>query len=165
MLSARTMAQSAALPMVLAALSTGPLRAQTIEDGALLPQRAAGRGPRAPGRPGVGRRRGQGGAPLWPRRALRTGLLYARDSWSNYWEGGLKRDNENIGTVTTQSVTWMAAYGVTDRLSVMAALPYVWTHASQGPLHGMRGLQDVTFAAKYRLLSTPFTDRGGPGAA
>ncbi|HEY9383503.1 MAG TPA: transporter [Gemmatimonadales bacterium] len=131
MLSARTMAQSAALPMVLAALSTGPLRAQTIEDGALL-----------------------------PKRALQTGLLYARDSWSNYWEGGLKRDNENIGTVTTQSVTWMAAYGVTDRLSVMAALPYVWTHASQGPLHGMRGLQDVTFAAKYRLLSTPFTDHG-----
>ncbi len=24
----------------------------------------------------------------------------------------------------------------------------------------MRGLQDLTLAAKYRLLSTPFTDRG-----
>jgi hypothetical protein len=42
----------------------------------------------------------------------------------------------------------------------MAMLPYVWTHASQGPLHGMHGLQDLTVAAKYQLLATPFTERG-----
>src|SRR2546426_5595845 len=42
----------------------------------------------------------------------------------------------------------------------MALLPYVWTRASQGTLQGMHGLQDLTLAAKYRLLSTPFTDRG-----
>jgi len=97
---------------------------------------------------------------LMPRGALGTSLLYTHERWSQYWEGSLKRDNGNIGTVTTQSVTWVAGYGVTDRLSVMAMLPYVWTHATQGPLHGMDGLQDVTLAAKYQLLSTPFTDRG-----
>lgn len=97
---------------------------------------------------------------LVPRRSLSTGVAYAHESWSQYWEGTLKRDNDNIGTVTTRSVTWAAAYGVSDRLSVMAMLPYVWTHASQGPLHGMAGVQDLTLAAKYRLLATPFTGRG-----
>jgi hypothetical protein len=97
---------------------------------------------------------------LFPRRALGTGVVYAHDSWSQYWEGSLERVNGNIGTVTTQTVTWVAGYGVTDRLSVMAMLPYVWTNASQGPLHGMHGLQDWTVAAKYQLLVTPLTERG-----
>jgi len=97
---------------------------------------------------------------LLPRRALGVGVLYGHDSWSQYWEGDLKRANGNIGTVTTQSVTWVAGYGLADRLSVIALLPYVWTHASQGPLHGMDGLQDITLAAKYQLLATPLTDRG-----
>jgi hypothetical protein len=113
------------------ALATAPLRAQTIDDGVLM-----------------------------QRRALGAGLLYAHDSWTQYWEGTLTRDNGNIGTLTTQSVTWVAGYGITDRLSVMAMLPYVQTHASRGPLHGMDGLQDLTLAAKYQLLSTPFTNRG-----
>jgi hypothetical protein len=119
------------LPFLSLALIAVPLRAQAIDDGAML-----------------------------PRRALAAGFLYAHDSWSQYWEGTLKRDNGNIGTLSTQSVTWMAGYGVTDRLSVMAMLPYVWTHATQGPLHGMSGMQDFTLAAKYQLLATPLTDRG-----
>ena len=119
------------LPFLSLALIAAPLRAQAIDDGAML-----------------------------PRRALAAGVLYAHDSWSQYWEGTLKRDNGNIGTLTTQRVTWMAGYGVTDRLSVMAILPYVWTHATQGPLHGMSGMQDFTLAAKYQLLATPLTDRG-----
>src|SRR2546427_5886340 len=106
-------------------------RAQTIDDGLLMPSGVLG-----------------------------TGSFYAHESWSQYWEGTLKRDNGNIGTLTTQSVTWVAGYGVTDRLSVMALLPYVWTRASQGTLQGMHGVQDLTLAAKYRLLSTPFTERG-----
>lgn len=97
---------------------------------------------------------------LLPRHALGTGVLYAHESWSEYWEGTLKRDNGNLGTVTTQTVAWVGGYGVTERLSVMAMLPYVWTRASEGPLHGMDGLQDLTLAAKYQLLATSFTDRG-----
>jgi hypothetical protein len=122
---------SIVLSFVLIALSAAALEAQTVDDGLLM-----------------------------PRGALGTGVLYAHESWSEYWEGTLKRDNGNIGTVTTQSITWVAGYGVTDRLSVMAMLPYVWTSASQGPLHGLHGTQDITLAAKYRLLSTPFGERG-----
>ena len=122
---------STVLPFLVIGLCAASLRAQTVDDGLLI-----------------------------PRGALGTGFLYAHESWSQYWEGSLKRDNGNIGTLTTQSVSWVAGYGVTDRLSVIAMVPYVWTHATQGPLHGMHGFQDITLAAKYQLLSTPLTDRG-----
>jgi hypothetical protein len=92
---------------------------------------------------------------LMPRRTLGTGFVVSHQSWDRYWEGTLKRDNENIGTLTTRSATWMGAYGVTDRLSLVAMLPYVRTEASQGTLKGMQGVQDLTLGAKYRLVTVP----------
>jgi len=97
-----------------------PAQAQTIDDGVML-----------------------------TKRTLFSGGLYTRESWDEYWEGTLQRDNENIGTITTQTNTWYANYGVTDRLNVIGAVPYVWTRASQGVLHGIGGWQDLTLAAKY----------------
>jgi hypothetical protein len=94
------------------------------------------------------------------RNLLCTGFLYTHDRWDQYWEGTLKRGNENIGTITTRSVSWMGTYGITDRLNAVAMLPYVWTDASQGVLHGMKGVQDVSFGLKYNVLDTPFTGRG-----
>ena len=94
-----------------------------------------------------------------PRRQLRTSVDYSTDRWSEYWEGTLRRRNENIGTITTQSVAVTAAYGVTRDLTVVATMPYVWTGASDGVLHGMRGAQDLTVAAKYRVLRRPLADR------
>jgi hypothetical protein len=94
------------------------------------------------------------------KRELCTGFLYQNDRWDQYWEGPLKRGNENIGTLTTQSIAWVATYGVTDRLNVISMLPYVRTEASNGVLHGMRGFQDLTLAVKYDLLTTDLTKRG-----
>jgi Putative MetA-pathway of phenol degradation len=91
---------------------------------------------------------------LLPRGTVMSGAFYSRDSWNEYWEGALKRSNDNIGTLTAQSVTVLAGYGVTSRLTALATMPYVHTHASQGVLHDMRGIQDLTVAAKYRLFST-----------
>jgi hypothetical protein len=45
-------------------------------------------------------------------------------------------------------------------LNVFTAVPYVWTRASQGVLHGMRGFQDITLAAKYTLFERPTTRLG-----
>jgi hypothetical protein len=117
--------------LMLAALGASSASAQTLDDGLLI-----------------------------PKKTLTTGVMYAHDSWNEYWEGSLKRTNGNIGTLTTQSVAWVGGYGVTDRLSLMATLPYVWTHASQGVLHDLSGFQDLTFAAKFRLLSTGPTGKG-----
>ena len=93
---------------------------------------------------------------LLPKRTFRTTVDYGVDKWDEYWEGSLKRDNENIGTLSTRSVTWMGSYGITNSLNVYATLPYVSTEASQGVLHGMEGAQDVTLAAKYRFARVPF---------
>jgi hypothetical protein len=90
---------------------------------------------------------------MMPKRMLSAGVFYAHDSWDQYWEGTLKRSNGNIGTVTTRSVTLAGGYGVSDRLSVMAMLPYIRTEASQGTLHELSGIQDLSVALKYRLLT------------
>jgi hypothetical protein len=92
-------------------------------------------------------------AEMLHRREVHATVMYGSDSWSEYWEGTLRRSNGNVGTVTTRSVTVDVGYGVTDRLTVIAALPYVWTEASQGVLRGMEGRQDLTLLAKYRLAN------------
>jgi Putative MetA-pathway of phenol degradation len=91
---------------------------------------------------------------------LCTGFVYGHDRWDEYWEGELKRENLNVGTVTTKTLGWMGTYGVTDRLNVIAMAPYVWTTASGGTLHGQSGLQDLTVAAKWNALEVPFTSLG-----
>lgn len=87
-----------------------------------------------------------------------AGFLYTHDAWDHYWEGTLNRTNGNLGTVTTQTMDYTANYGVFSRLNVIGSVPYVWTHASQGVLHDQRGLQDITFAAKYKLLDFQLKD-------
>jgi hypothetical protein len=89
---------------------------------------------------------------MMSKKSLCTGFLYTHDQWTNYWEGTLKRDNQNIGTITTQSTMWMGAYGITKKLNVIAMLPYVWTKASGGTLRGMEGIQDLSVALKYNLF-------------
>jgi hypothetical protein len=96
---------------------------------------------------------------MLPARQVRLGVEYGRDRWDRYWEGTLRRDNENIGTVTTRSTTVSAGYGLTSRVSLFATLPHVRTQASQGVLHGLRGWQDVTVAAKVRVLDGRVSSR------
>ena len=79
-----------------------------------------------------------------------NGLQYTHSSWKNYWEGELKRDNPNLGTVTTQSVMYMANYGITDNLNVMVGAPYIWTKPSAGNMSGMNGIQDISAFIKWR---------------
>jgi hypothetical protein len=83
-----------------------------------------------------------------------NGLTYMHSSWNKYWEGTTKRDNKNLGTVTTQSLMLMSNYGITEKLNVLATIPYVWTDASAGTLHGMKGFQDIELAIKYEFYTT-----------
>jgi hypothetical protein len=91
-------------------------------------------------------------------RELQTGNHYSYDRWNQYWEGTVRRTNGNIGRITTKANVWTANYGLADRLNVIALVPYVWTHASQGVLHGIEGFQDLTLAAKWNFLDRPWTD-------
>lgn len=90
------------------------------------------------------------------RNDLCTGLLYTNDRWTDYWEGSLKRENGNIGTLTTQSVMWVGTYGLTDKINFIGMLPYVKTEADQGTLSSMKGFQDLTIAVKYNFFRRDF---------
>lgn len=81
-----------------------------------------------------------------------TGFMYSYSSWEDYWEGKLKRNNLNLGTVSTQMIGWMGNYGLTSKLNILASLPYVKTKASAGTLHGVDGIQDLGVALKYKAL-------------
>jgi hypothetical protein len=107
------------------------LRAQTIEDGIMI-----------------------------HKNELCSGTLYTHDAWDRYWEGTYNRTNGNLGTVTTQTMDFTANYGVLSRLDVIGTVPYVWTEASQGVLHGQEGFQDLTLAVKYELIRWPLKEFG-----
>jgi hypothetical protein len=77
------------------------------------------------------------------------GPTAGKSSWKNYWEGTRKRDNQNLGRVSTTNYMLMGNYGVTDKLNVMFSLPYVKTRTSAGQLAGQKGLQDCSFFVKW----------------
>ena len=108
-----------ALGLVLCPLLAGWTHAQTMTDGVML-----------------------------SRGTLCAGALYTHDQWESYWEGALQRVNGNVGTVTTQGISAMANYGIRNWLNVLGSVPYMWTNASQGVLHGQQGFQDLSLAVK-----------------
>jgi len=88
-----------------------------------------------------------------------VGGMYDYSSWKNYWEGTLKRNNQNLGTVSTQMVGIMGTYGISKKLNVLFGVPYVQTKASAGTLHGQKGLQDLSLWVKWM----PFEKQVGNG--
>lgn len=79
-------------------------------------------------------------------------LTYSNDKWDHYWEGKLKRENLNIGTVTNQNFMYMGAMGIVKDLNVLVAVPYIWTKSSAGTLQGRSGIQDLMLDVKWRPL-------------
>ena len=78
-----------------------------------------------------------------------VGGTYSHSSWENYWEGTLKRDNQNLGKVSTNMFSIMGNYGITNKLNVLFGLPYITTKASAGTLHGSNGIQDFSAWLKW----------------
>lgn len=81
-----------------------------------------------------------------------VGSIYQYSSWNQYWEGSFKRENLNLGTVSTQSFGIMGNYGITDKLNILFNLPYVETKASAGTMEGQKGMQDLSVTVKYMPL-------------
>jgi hypothetical protein len=89
-----------------------------------------------------------------PKNYFCTGVMYSHGSWKDYWEGTFKRDNANIGTLSSNTFMYIGNYGITNKLDVIATLPYIKTNASQGTLKGQTGLQDLTVALKYLAFTS-----------
>jgi hypothetical protein len=96
---------------------------------------------------------------MMEKKQLCIGPMFTYSSWKNYWEGNLKRDNANIGTISTQMFSVMGAYGITGKLNVLFGAPYIKTKASAGTLHGMKGIQDLSLFIKWM----PIEKEIGPG--
>jgi hypothetical protein len=78
-----------------------------------------------------------------------VGGVYSYSSWKNYWEGTFKRNNQNLGTVSTKMFGLMGTYGINHKLNLLANAPYVVTHATEGTLHGLSGIQDLSVWLKW----------------
>jgi len=96
---------------------------------------------------------------MMEKNAFCVGPMYSYSSWKSYWEGTLKRENLNLGTVSTRMYGLMGNYGVNRKLNLLFSVPYVQTKASAGTLHGMKGIQDLSLFVKWK----PIEKRTGDG--
>jgi len=90
---------------------------------------------------------------MMEKNAFCIGPMFGYSSWKNYWEGTLKRENLNLGTLSTQMYSVMGNYGITNKLNVLFGLPYVKTKASAGQLNGQEGVQDLSLWVKWKAFS------------
>jgi hypothetical protein len=90
---------------------------------------------------------------MMEKNAFCIGPMAGYSSWKNYWEGTLKRENLNMGTVSTTTYSVMGNYGFSNKLNVLFGLPYVKTKASAGQLKGLKGIQDFSLWIKWKALS------------
>lgn len=90
---------------------------------------------------------------MMEKNALCVGPMYGYSSWKNYWEGTLKRENLNLGTVSTSMFSVMGNYGINNKWNVLFGVPYIKTKASAGQLAGQDGLQDLSLWLKWKVYS------------
>ena len=90
---------------------------------------------------------------MMEKHAFCIGPMYGYSSWKNYWEGTLKRENLNLGTVSMNMFSIMGNYGITDKLNVLFGLPYIKTKASAGQLNGQEGIQDLSLWIKWKAYT------------
>ena len=90
---------------------------------------------------------------MMEKNAFCIGPMFGYSSWKNYWEGTLKRENLNMGTVSTTMYSVMGNYGITNKLNVLFGLPYIKTKASAGQLAGQKGIQDLSLWVKWKAYT------------
>lgn len=87
-----------------------------------------------------------------PKNTICIATSYSQNSWKLYWENTQKRENLNMGNISTQSVMTFAAIGIKNNFNIIAGLPYIWTKTSVGNLMGQKGIQDLSIWAKYKII-------------
>lgn len=90
---------------------------------------------------------------MMEKNAFCIGPMFGYSSWEDYWEGTLKRENLNLGKVSTTMYSIMGNYGITSKLNILFGLPYIKTKASAGQLKGLKGIQDLSFWVKWKAYS------------
>jgi hypothetical protein len=78
--------------------------------------------------------------------------LYTHNSWDHYWEGTLKRENLNLGTISSNIYAVGGNYGLSNRINLLFMIPYIKSNASAGTLRGQNGIQDINLAVKWMAV-------------
>lgn len=78
--------------------------------------------------------------------------VYTHNSWDNYWEGTFKRDNLNLGTISSNVYAVGLVYGLSNRVNISAMAPYIKSNATAGTLRGQNGFQDINMAFKWMAV-------------
>ena len=79
-------------------------------------------------------------------------LSYTTESYDEFWVGTMKVSDPGVGETTTKSFALWLRYGLTDRLAVVANVPYV--EATSDGLGGFEdsGLQDLSAVLTFKAL-------------
>ncbi len=93
---------------------------------------------------------------MMPKKNLCIGGIAQNSVWKDYWEGTFKRENLNLGTVTTNAYNFNANYGLVDKLNIIVGASYITTEASAGTMKGQQGLQNFTGTLKFRALEKKY---------
>jgi hypothetical protein len=93
---------------------------------------------------------------MMAKRNLCGGIVIGHSQWNHYWEGTLYRNNENIGTFTSQMAMAMANYGVSDKFNLIASAQYIKNQNSAGTLRGQQGFQDASLTAKWEFFGKSY---------
>lgn len=96
---------------------------------------------------------------MMPKGEICVAIIGEQSTWNQYWEGSYLRENANIGTFTRQMLMPMVAMGLTNKVNIIASLPYIGTEASGGTQVGQSGIQDLSVSVKVDWLQ----HRVGPG--
>lgn len=81
-----------------------------------------------------------------------SGLLYNYSEFDRYWEGGLNRDNLNMGKVSNTNLAYMGNYGISSRFNFIFSIPHVKTTTTAGNMQGLSGFQDLSLWLKYAFF-------------
>jgi hypothetical protein len=87
-----------------------------------------------------------------PKNYFCAAALYTHNSWDHYWEGTFRRDNLNLGTVSSNVYSLGGNYGLSNRINLLFMVPYVTTNASAGTLRGQQDFQDLSAAIKWMAI-------------
>ena len=80
-------------------------------------------------------------------------LSHTAQHYDQFWVGTTEVSDPMIGKVTTTSETLWFDYGITDRVTIIANLPYIKADSDGTAGFGQSQLQDVTVMGKYLFAS------------
>ncbi|WP_420146959.1 hypothetical protein [Spirosoma sp.] len=89
-------------------------------------------------------------------RKANLSLIGSQSTYDTYYINTTETKNANLGTVTTQSLTLKASYGLGYDLDLIVAVPYVRTEASAGYSPKQEGFQDLSAALRWEAYDYKF---------